>query len=212
VGCHEHKNSSPAAERPLTRALREPPETLRPFYGPPRGFSFTREIQPILDRHCTRCHDGRDDVPYALTARPVEDLQAKRVWSESYLALTHARRDDPPEDAWRGDPDHPLVCWVSAQSAPPLQPPCSAGANRSHLCDLLEHSHEDVQLSRAELDKLSAWIDLAVPFCGDYVEANIWTCEDRAKHDRFAAKRQWFEREDRQNIDAWIQRHDGTPN
>jgi hypothetical protein len=208
VGCHEHKNSGPAADRPLTLALRQRPETLRPFYGPPRGFSFTREIQPILDRHCTGCHDGREDIPYALTARAVEDLNAKRRWSESYLALTHARQDDLPEDAWRGDPDHAMVCWVSAQSAPPLQPPYAAGANRSHLIELLERGHEDVQLSREELDKLSAWIDLGVPFCGDYVEANTWTDEERAKHDRYTAKRLRYDDEDRQNIADWIRYND----
>jgi hypothetical protein len=35
------------------------PQALEPFYGPPRGFSFSREIQPILDRHCTGCHNDR---------------------------------------------------------------------------------------------------------------------------------------------------------
>ena len=29
------------------------------FHGPPRGFSFPREIQPILDKHCIKCHDDR---------------------------------------------------------------------------------------------------------------------------------------------------------
>jgi hypothetical protein len=40
-------------------------------FGDPRGFSYAREIQPILDKHCVRCHtpgtklDGRD-VPMDL--------------------------------------------------------------------------------------------------------------------------------------------------
>ncbi|NLX55161.1 MAG: hypothetical protein GXY58_08610 [Planctomycetaceae bacterium] len=206
VGCHEHKNSGPDASRPLTRALQHPPESLRPFYGPPRGFSFAREVQPILDRHCIRCHDGRADVPYALTAREVADASALRRWSEAYLALTHARQDNETDNRWRGEPDHPMVCWVSAQSAPPLQPPYAAGANRSQLIDLLDRGHADVRLSPEELDKLSAWIDLSVPYCGDYVEANTWSDEEQKKHDYYTAKRQQYDREDRQNIDAWIQR------
>ena len=209
VGCHEHKNSGPVASLPLTLALRQPAETLRPFYGSPRGFSFPQEIQPILDRHCARCHDGRPDVPYALRSREVEDAQAKRRWSESYLALTHARQDAPPRDAWRGNADHPMVNWVSAQSAPPLQPPYAAGAALSRLVELLERGHEDVRLSREELDKLSAWIDLGVPYCGDYEEANTWTAEERAKHERYAAKRRRGDEEDRQNIAAWVQHRRG---
>ena len=45
-------------------------------------------------------------------------------------------------------------------SAPPMLPPYSACANRSKLIELLDKGHEDVKLSRAELDKLAAWIDL----------------------------------------------------
>ena len=26
-------------------------------YGPPQAFSSAAEIQPILNKHCTRCHD-----------------------------------------------------------------------------------------------------------------------------------------------------------
>lgn len=209
VGCHEHKNSVPVAGLPLTRALRQRPETLRPFYGPPRGFSFAQEIQPILDRHCVRCHDGRTDVPYPLTADGVDDIRAKRRWSRSYLALTHARLDDPPNGAWRGNPDHPLVRWTSAQSAPPLQPPSTTGAARSRLIELLAAGHEDVRLAREDLDKLAAWIDLGVPYCGDYFEANTWTADELAKHERFTAKRQRLDAEDRQNIADWLQHAKG---
>ncbi len=67
-----------------------------------------------------------------------------------------------------------------------------------------------MRLSREELDKLSAWIDLGVPFCGDYVEANTWTDEERAKHERYAAKRRRFDEEDRRNIAAWMRQRDGS--
>jgi hypothetical protein len=33
------------------------------------------------------------------------------------------------------------------------------------------------------MDKLAAWIDLVIPFCGDYVEANAWS-EGELKHAR----------------------------
>ncbi|MBI5396138.1 MAG: hypothetical protein HZA91_12650 [Verrucomicrobia bacterium] len=63
VGCHEHKNSAPlAGGYAMTGALRSGPQALEPFYGPPRGFSFAREIQPILDRHCVSCHNDRAPV------------------------------------------------------------------------------------------------------------------------------------------------------
>ena len=61
VGCHESKNSvPPIAPRGTTLAFAAGAQLLTPFQGPPRGFSFAREIQPILDRHCIRCHNDRD--------------------------------------------------------------------------------------------------------------------------------------------------------
>ncbi len=57
VGCHESKNSTPPAAVRPSLAMKAGPQDLAPFHGPPRGFSFPREIQPILDRHCVRCHD-----------------------------------------------------------------------------------------------------------------------------------------------------------
>ena len=33
--------------------------TITPWYGPARGFSFKREVQPVLDKYCVGCHDGQ---------------------------------------------------------------------------------------------------------------------------------------------------------
>jgi hypothetical protein len=210
VGCHEHKNSTPMANLPPTVALRHGAKELQPFYGPPRGFSFRREVQPLLDRHCVRCHTGEPDKPLDLTAREVEDPHAKRYWSAAYLTLTHSHADEAKKrGGWRGNPDHPLLNWVSAQSAPPMLPPNSAGSNRSKLMALLDRGHEEVKLSREELDKLAAWIDLGVPFCGDYVEANAWSPEEREMYQRFADKRDRLAAEDRANIQAWL-RHESA--
>ena len=63
VGCHEHKNTAPPArDYGFSLAMKAGPQALEPFYGPPRGFSFPHEIQPILDRHCIRCHKDRQPI------------------------------------------------------------------------------------------------------------------------------------------------------
>jgi hypothetical protein len=55
-------NSSTPANR--IDAHSKPIEKIRPWYGPVRGFSFNREVQPVLDKYCVGCHDGEDkDVP-----------------------------------------------------------------------------------------------------------------------------------------------------
>lgn len=218
VGCHEHKNTAPVVntgQRPA--ALRGAAQELTPFYGPPRGFSFQRKIQPILDRHCIGCHSDRarqrGEAASGAPARPEQDgvaqdtksvfsllgegnldEQAKRIWSDAYLNLT------------RGGP-HPLVNWLSAQSAPPLLPPIHAGAAQSGLMTMLREGHNNVTLNREELDKFAAWIDLLVPYCGDYAEAAAWTEEEAEKYDRFMRKRLAMEALDRRNIEAMLREY-----
>ncbi len=206
VGCHEHKNSVPTlAQRRLSDAMAAGVESLRPFYGAARGFSFPTQVQPILDRHCVACHDADGDIPYNLTGLAVSDPLAKRKWSQAYLQLTHAKPDDRKAGSgWRGDPGHPMVNWVSAQSAPPMQAVRSAGAGTSTLMQLLAAGHEGVVLSRQDTDKIAAWIDLGVPFCGDYMEANTWNVAELAKYQHFLRKRQRLENAERQRISEWM--------
>ena len=193
VGCHEHKNSTARARREVTRALRAGPQPLEPFYGPPRGFSFPAEIQPILDRHCTRCHTGRKGKPFSLSGETVLLPKMKRRFSRSYLALTHARGP-------KGDCNHPVVNWIDCMSGPAMLPPYHRGAARSRLVAMLEKRHNDVSLSREERDKIACWIDLLVPYCGDYREANAWTPADRREYDRYEQRRMEMEAEERRSI------------
>jgi hypothetical protein len=57
-----------------------------------------------------------------------------------------------------------------------------------------------VSLSAEELRTIACWIDLAVPYCGDYEESNVWTEQDRAKYRRFQEKRRRMEALERRNI------------
>jgi hypothetical protein len=47
------------------------------------------------------------------------------------------------------------------------------------MIKMLDEGHNDVNLSTEERDKLHAWLDLAVPFCGDYTEAGAWSQKER---------------------------------
>lgn len=233
VGCHDNKNTTARADiyRP-SLAVTAGVQKLEPFHGAPRGFSFRKEIQPILDRHCIRCHhdrapvqqlvrgetrrsllkrarpaptegDGARDVPaFSLLADETVDQTAKRKWSDAYLMLTQSRPASAgaPDREFIGEPRSRLVNWMGSQSAPEPQSSYVAGAVRSSLMPLLEAGHQGVKLTRAELELMACWIDLLVPYCGDYLEANAWTAEELEKYQHFAAKRQQMEAVERQNI------------
>ena len=70
------------------------------------------------------------------------------------------------------------------------------------MLPLLEAGHYGVKLTREELDKLACWIDLFVPFCGDYTEANAWSAEETEEYQRYLAKRKRMEAIERENIQA----------
>ena len=54
VGCHESENA--ASLRRTATATGRAPSPIAPWHGPARGFSFVREVQPVLDKYCVGCH------------------------------------------------------------------------------------------------------------------------------------------------------------
>lgn len=203
VGCHEHKNSVPRAAAGVALAMRSGVQKLTPPNGPSRGFSFARQIQPILDRHCVRCHTGEADKPLNLSAATVLVGATKRRFSQSYLTLTHTGKDC-------GNWNHDLVNWIDCMSEPDLLPPYSRGAGTSRLMKLLRDGHEGVTLSPQERETVACWIDLLVPFCGDYREANAWSQEDLDLYARAESRRQRLLDTEEANIRALLEsRHGG---
>jgi mono/diheme cytochrome c family protein len=244
VGCHEPKNSAPPALTRSPKALIAGAQKLTPFWGnvvrkdnapdtqpgprhfavadatlSARGLSFPRDIQPVLDTHCVRCHNGNGSNPNDpknskdlkvskdpnapkpaattatkpspqpnLSSELVLDKRAGRAWSRSYLSLTHSRSGDRYND-WTGLDTHPVLNWISAASVPTLLKPYPAGSNTSKLFKLLDAGHGKTKISPAEIALLAAWVDLSVPYSGDYVEGNIWNETEQAKHDHYQQKR-----------------------
>ena len=162
--------------------------------GPFAGFSYPREVQPIWDRHCISCHDGNlhngKSVPLNLTGNVGSytldqcphngdrTQNALRDFSVSYLQLTNYGHGGP------------LVNWIGAQTRPTLLPPRFAGSVKSNLMKYLDGSHYKASLTETEKRTVACWIDLCVPFCGSYTEANQWTAEQKKTYEYFEQKRE----------------------
>ena len=144
VGCHDDQNSGGVAMK-LTTAMQQPPAKLKPWYGPTRGFSFIREVQPVLDKYCVGCHDGKDPD------RPRFD-DASGHFPKSYSALhPYVRRNGPEGDY------HTLT-------------PLEFHADTSDLVQILRKGHYNVKLDAEAWDRLFTWIDLNVPALGTWHE------------------------------------------
>ena len=151
VGCHENQNSTPPPT--ISLASQSKPDEVTPWYGPTRGFSFQREVQPVLDRHCVSCHNGQPTK----SGKQIADLRrtdkkGHRGFTPSYLAL------------------HPYVRRPGPESDYHLLPPAEYHADSSELIQMLRKGHGGVELDDEAWDRLVTWIDLNVPDHGTWTE------------------------------------------
>ncbi len=159
VGCHDGQRS-PAPRAPALALARQPSE-IEPWYGPPRGFSYAREVQPVIDRHCLECHDGSD-----LGAAP--DLRGD-------VAVDDYRSSYPSTRGGRFSVGyaalHRYVRRPGIESDYRLLNPMEFHANTTELVQMLEEGHHGVELDAESWDRLVTWIDLNTPFHGTWSEA-----------------------------------------
>ncbi len=159
IGCHESRLSAVPEQEQEERgplALRRPPSRLEPWYGAPRNFSYTVEVQPVWDKHCVSCHDyGKEAAELNLSG------DRGPAFNVSYTML----RSRSPS-VWfspRPGEQKPLI---SAVGAGPIQeiPPYSWGSHRSRLVEILRQGHYDVKLEKQDFDRIVTWIDLNTPY------------------------------------------------
>ena len=145
VGCHERQSDVP--HNADLAATRNEPSEIQPWHGPPRPFAFVYEVQPVLDRHCVACHDGKPRTDGKAVPN-FADRSPMRRFSKSYMALQpYVRRPGPESDI------HTFR-------------PMEYHASTSELVQMLAKGHHNVQLDRDAWETLYAWIDLNAPFVG----------------------------------------------
>jgi hypothetical protein len=149
LGCHEPPTAAPPP-RPAM-AARRPPSILEPGPDGTQPFGFPRLIQPLLDTHCTRCHDGTtgpDKSPLVLT-----DHDSGR-FSKSYENLG------------------PYLRWPSYDA---VTRPGQLGADSSPLSAILagENHAGRLHLPDAALRTFYLWLDAQVPFYGTDEEPHL---------------------------------------
>ena len=161
VGCHEHRLSAPIRKQAELMALGRPASRIEPGPLGGRPFSFVEVVQPVLDKHCATCHGSQQpDGGIDLTGVPHQGF------SKSYLSLCG------DVDFWHlgTNPKNAagaLVPRFGGRNQIQITPPGgSYGALGSRLIELIRNGHEEVQLSRDELGRLAAWIDLNAIFYG----------------------------------------------
>ncbi len=148
IGCHEHRDLAPPIGRPPMAASREPSK-ITP--GPPGSWPlrFDVLVQPVLDRHCVRCHRPDSDDPKAAKL----DLTP----AKAYHSLLTFGGEDLKKKAFERDRSIPGECTAA----------------NSKLWALLtrDTGHEGVVLDAESRERLSTWMDTYAQVRGSFSES-----------------------------------------
>jgi hypothetical protein len=153
IGCHEHRTQAPESRSTLAMGRSPAKLSAQPGEVAPRPLYYPADVQPLLDRHCVRCHNGQDSK-----ASPDLRGELTTLFSRSYESLTLGDQLDVIRE-WVGG--HPMGY---AEAVPPY----SHGSHCSKLVSLLKKGHYDAKLSNEEWIKLVTWIDCGAPYYGSY--------------------------------------------
>ncbi len=147
IGCHEHrmKKEPPRAQ---ALAIRRAPSVIAPGPDGTKPFSYPRLVQPVLDRRCVACHDGKEPKRPVLTGEP------EGAFSKSFNALIK----HVAYSSWN----------APNQNCEPLTEPLRFGALGSPLAAMLAKGHGKVTLAPDDWELLNIWMDANGAFYGTF--------------------------------------------
>lgn len=173
VGCHETEAEAAVASADHAAFPQgEPAAPQPPPWGAERLLDYESLVQPILDRHCTRCHGTEQPAGgIELSARRLPDgfLQSYRsmfglAWGESSSVplLTAIASNRAPGQ---------LVAVSDRFSGASVSQPGQFGSARSRLVlAMADSNHRDeVQLTPDAWTTLVTWIDANAPYYGTFL-------------------------------------------
>ncbi len=177
IGCHEDQNTVPPPSR-RSLAMRRAPSEIEEWKGPERGFSFRRDLQPVLDQYCIGCHDGSNGQNF--TPPDLRDDQGFVYAYNGQSKPALVKVDPEKEDLFKKysgvfQPSYielrKLVRVGGLESDIRLLNPAEFAANTSELVQLLKKGHHGVEMDQDAWDRMYTWIDLNAPCHGTWAEA-----------------------------------------
>ncbi len=199
TGCHEKQNTTaPVAQN--TIALSQPADEITPWRGPMRGFSFAREVQPILDHYCIACHDGTNEaIPDFRGDVKVSDWSSVMPGNGGYAGhagkftvgyvnlAKYVRRPGIESDY------HMLEPMEFHVGTTQLFQTLHIHTDDLKNTDGNTDTHYGVLLDPESIDRLTVWMDFNAPFHGSWsgqqdaaegVDVSMWDTAHQAQRRR----------------------------
>ncbi len=161
IGCHEQRTTTMNVEEFALDALKRPPSRIKPVDGIPDVPDFPRDVQPVLDKYCVRCHN-----PEKRAAGMSLAGDHGPIWSHSYTNLTFRRQ------------------IADGRNGLGNRPPRTMGASASGLMKKLTGGHHKVAASPADSKIVRFWLEAGAPYPGTYAAVGsgmlIWYLQGKA--------------------------------
>jgi len=165
LGCHELH--SVAAPNKVGTALRSKPAELSPPPWDTKSISYTRFVQPVLDKYCGQCHqgDGEARKTLDLTLRP-----GFRMFKEPYVTLVGGAQYSGVDPKKKG-----VTGAIMAENYDQSDPesyitlrPMQHLSYKSKLINIaMSGEHYNVKVDPVSLRRLIAWVDTNCPYRGE---------------------------------------------
>ena len=158
-GCHEPQTQASPNQR--AAAARRAASAIEPWHGPARGFSFVREVQPVLDKYCVSCHgEAGKDPPNFTGGRMLTDWSSQLAgrwdgggkFTEAYYQLQRFVRRPGIEGDRR------------------MLTPMDYHFSATELGQMLDKGHHGVAPDTEAWERLTTWADFNAPYYGTWGE------------------------------------------
>lgn len=164
TGCHESRVTTSDSRGSMPIAVRQPPAMPSPPpWGADRLLGYEWLVQPVLDRHCTRCHNA-ERADGGLDLSP---LRQSDGLLRSFHSLFPAGKASDASGGKLPGAKLPLVAISNRFDGAAVTEPQQFGSHRSRLIRVLLDDplhRQQVQLSDDDWLALVAWIDANAPY------------------------------------------------
>jgi formylglycine-generating enzyme required for sulfatase activity len=182
-GCHESQNDAALPKTSLSLAL--PSAEIVPWHGPTRGFDYSREVQPVIDRYCVGCHNGEPLADGTVTVNLRGDQMI-----DDFKMVTAGNGGKRGGRFSVGYAElHRYVRRAGIESDIHLLTPMEFHASTTELVQMLEKGHHGVALDDQAWDRILTWIDMNCPYHGTWGENLNAAAREQNTRRRELAKR-----------------------
>jgi formylglycine-generating enzyme required for sulfatase activity len=165
IGCHEDMDLTPP--KSVQTAFTREPSHIESWLGETRPFDFRHEVQPVIEKRCIGCHDGPDRPHKPKLSGSFVDDSIKQdgiIWGKR-------SRVYPQDFTWSYYNLQRYVYRPTGEAEMAVLDPMEYHADTSQLVQMLQKGHHGVELDAEDWQRLIMWIDLNVPFYGEWEDA-----------------------------------------